>query len=87
MVASFKYDMTDEEAIALGKRAIYHATHRDAMSGGINNRTLPPTQPHAHLLLCTPVYGCLRPTPHPSSFPLPLALLCTRCPPAIPPFD
>ena len=27
----------DEEAIDLGRRAIYHATHRDAMSGGNNN--------------------------------------------------
>jgi 20S proteasome subunit beta 5 len=26
-----------EEAIDVGKRAIYHATHRDAASGGINN--------------------------------------------------
>jgi 20S proteasome subunit beta 5 len=34
---SYKWDMTDEEAIDLGKRAIYHATHRDAMSGGVNN--------------------------------------------------
>ena len=25
------------EAVELGKRAIYHATHRDAYSGGINN--------------------------------------------------
>ena len=33
----YHYDMTDEEAIDLGRRAIYHATHRDAMSGGINN--------------------------------------------------
>ncbi|CAM9402363.1 unnamed protein product [Choristocarpus tenellus] len=29
--------MTDEEAIELGKRAIYHATFRDAASGAINN--------------------------------------------------
>lgn len=29
--------MSDEEAIDLGKRAIYHATHRDAYSGSINN--------------------------------------------------
>lgn len=29
--------MTDDEAINLGKRAIYHATHRDAYSGAINN--------------------------------------------------
>jgi len=33
----YRYDLTDEEAIDLGKRAIYHATHRDAYSGGINN--------------------------------------------------
>lgn len=33
----YRPDMTVEEAIDLGKRAIYHATHRDAMSGGINN--------------------------------------------------
>ena len=31
--------MTVEEAIELGKRAILHATHRDAYSGGINNGT------------------------------------------------
>jgi len=30
-------DLTIDEAIDLGKRAIYHATHRDAYSGGINN--------------------------------------------------
>lgn len=43
----YRYDMTglseenrshtDDEAIDLGRRAIYHATHRDAMSGGMNN--------------------------------------------------
>ncbi|KAK8796817.1 hypothetical protein WA588_000943 [Blastocystis sp. NMH] len=33
----YHWDMTDEEAIDLGKRAIFHATHRDAMSGGFNN--------------------------------------------------
>lgn len=27
--------MTDEEAQELGRRAIFHATHRDAASGGI----------------------------------------------------
>ena len=26
-----------EEAIELGKRSIYHATHRDAYSGGVIN--------------------------------------------------
>lgn len=34
---TYKFDMTEEEAIELGKRAIYHATHRDAYSGGVNN--------------------------------------------------
>ena len=33
----YDYDMTVEQAIDLGTRAIYHATHRDAYSGGINN--------------------------------------------------
>jgi 20S proteasome alpha/beta subunit len=34
-----------QEALELGKRAIYHATHRDAYSGGVINGTwtfLPP---------------------------------------------
>jgi 20S proteasome subunit beta 5 len=34
---SYRWDMTDEEAIDLAQRAIYHATHRDAYSGGVNN--------------------------------------------------
>lgn len=29
-----RWDLTDEEAYELGRRAIYHATHRDAYSGG-----------------------------------------------------
>ena len=33
----YKWDMTIDEAIELGKRAIFHATHRDAYSGGVNN--------------------------------------------------
>jgi 20S proteasome subunit beta 5 len=33
----YRPDLTVEEAIDLGKRAIYHACHRDAMSGSINN--------------------------------------------------
>jgi len=33
----YRPDMSVDEAIDLGKRAIYHATHRDAYSGGINN--------------------------------------------------
>lgn len=31
----FRYDMSTEEAIELGRRAIYHACHRDAGSGGV----------------------------------------------------
>lgn len=34
----YRYDMTDQEAVDLGRKAIYHATYRDAASGGINNR-------------------------------------------------
>jgi len=33
----YRYDMTSEEAQELGRRAIYHATHRDAGSGGTIN--------------------------------------------------
>lgn len=33
----YKYDMEKEEALDLGKRAIYHAAHRDAFSGGVVN--------------------------------------------------
>jgi len=33
----YRKDLTVDEAIDLGRRAIYHATHRDAYSGGINN--------------------------------------------------
>jgi 20S proteasome subunit beta 5 len=29
------WDLTDEEAQELGRRSIFHATHRDAASGGI----------------------------------------------------
>lgn len=35
--AGYRYDMTVEEGLELGKRAIYHATHRDAYSGGYVN--------------------------------------------------
>ncbi|OON19012.1 hypothetical protein X801_05129 [Opisthorchis viverrini] len=33
----YKYDMKNEEAYELARRAIYHATHRDAASGGFIN--------------------------------------------------
>jgi len=33
----YRWDMSPEEATELGRRAIYHATHRDAYSGGIVN--------------------------------------------------
>jgi len=32
--SGYSYDMSVEDAIELGRRAIYHATHRDAYSGG-----------------------------------------------------
>jgi len=31
----YKYDLSLEEAVELGRRAIYHATHRDGASGGV----------------------------------------------------
>jgi len=33
----YRYDLSVEEAIELGRRSIYHATHRDAFSGGVIN--------------------------------------------------
>ena len=33
--SEYKYDMPLESAVELAKRAIYHATHRDAASGGV----------------------------------------------------
>jgi 20S proteasome subunit beta 5 len=33
--SEYKWDLSDVEAYELGRRAIYHATHRDAMSGGM----------------------------------------------------
>jgi len=35
--ADHKWELTKEEAYDLGKRAIYHATHRDGGSGGVVN--------------------------------------------------
>ncbi len=35
--AGYKEDLTEEQATELGRRAIYHATHRDAYSGGTIN--------------------------------------------------
>ena len=31
----YRYDMSVEEAVELGRKAIYHATHRDTGSGGV----------------------------------------------------
>ncbi|XP_014488439.1 PREDICTED: proteasome subunit beta type-5 [Dinoponera quadriceps] len=33
--SGYKWNLSDEEAYELGRRSIYHATHRDAYSGGI----------------------------------------------------
>merc|ERR1711976_426572 len=35
--SGYKWDLSVEDAYALGQRAIYHATHRDAYSGGVVN--------------------------------------------------
>lgn len=35
--AGYDYNLEDADAIELGKRSIYHATHRDAASGGVIN--------------------------------------------------
>merc|ERR1712232_1169474 len=45
----FRDDLTVEEAIDLGKRAIYHATHRDAASGGNNNLFHMTENGHIHI--------------------------------------
>merc|ERR1719163_2379671 len=33
--SGYKWDLTVEEAVELGKKSIYHATHRDGASGGV----------------------------------------------------
>ncbi len=35
--SGWKWDLTETEAITLGRKAIFHATHRDAYSGGFVN--------------------------------------------------
>merc|ERR1719187_1718160 len=35
--SDYKWDLSEEDARELGKRAIYHAAHRDAYSGGVVN--------------------------------------------------
>jgi 20S proteasome subunit beta 5 len=35
--AGYRFDLTIDEAVELGKRSIFHATHRDAYSGGTIN--------------------------------------------------
>eukprot|EP00056_Hartaetosiga_gracilis_P005015 m.80367 g.80367 ORF g.80367 m.80367 type:complete len:304 (-) comp12016_c0_seq3:672-1583(-) len=52
--AGYKWELSVEEAYDLGRRAIYHATHRDAYSGGQVNRKQENTQrqcthTHTHL--------------------------------------
>jgi len=36
----YRWDLTSQEAIELGKRAIFQATHRDSFSGGVINGTV-----------------------------------------------
>jgi 20S proteasome subunit beta 5 len=35
--AEYRYDLSDEDALELGRRSILAATHRDAFSGGFIN--------------------------------------------------
>lgn len=35
MDSGFKWDLSVDDAVELGRRAIYHATHRDGASGGV----------------------------------------------------
>ena len=35
--SGYKWDLSVKEALDLGQRAIYHATFRDAYSGGVVN--------------------------------------------------
>eukprot|EP00448_Togula_jolla_P016538 CAMPEP_0170592496 /NCGR_PEP_ID=MMETSP0224-20130122/12953_1 /TAXON_ID=285029 /ORGANISM="Togula jolla, Strain CCCM 725" /LENGTH=282 /DNA_ID=CAMNT_0010916401 /DNA_START=162 /DNA_END=1010 /DNA_ORIENTATION=- len=35
MDSGYRHDLTLEEAVELGRRSIYHATHRDGASGGV----------------------------------------------------
>lgn len=41
MDAGYRFDLSVEEAIELGRRAIFHAAHRDAYSGGTINGKRP----------------------------------------------
>ena len=40
MDSGYKWELSEEEAYDLGRRSIYHATHRDAYSGGVVNSKL-----------------------------------------------
>merc|ERR1712187_461154 len=33
--SGYRFDLSVEEAVELGRRAIYHATHKDGASGGV----------------------------------------------------
>ena len=61
--AGYRWDMTDDEAIELGQRSIYHATHRDSFSGGINNLYIMKEVCHSSVLhdmgISARVYACL----------------------------
>jgi 20S proteasome subunit beta 5 len=45
MDSGYRFDLSVEEACELGRRAIFHAAHRDAYSGGtINGMLSPPSR-------------------------------------------
>jgi len=49
--SGYRWDLEVEEAIQLGRRAIYHATHRDAYSGGVVNCKSPCHVPRVACML------------------------------------
>ncbi len=52
--SDYRWDLSDTEAYELGRKAIYHATHRDAMSGGMvrsKHRKLFYSQPRSSRLM------------------------------------
>ena len=77
----WRYDLTDDEAIDLGMRAIYHATHRDAMSGGINNLYLVKADGWRRVR----GWGCSRTTRTHSHAQLPVPPACSHSPYPPPP--
>lgn len=50
--SGYDYDLSVSDALELGRRSIYHATHRDAMSGGSVNRMYEEFAKEDHVINC-----------------------------------